>query len=54
MAPSVKGDRDERLHQLAAPIAIRSGIASGAVTGKYDTAHAQTVSGLPIAANDTK
>ena len=49
-----EGDRDERLHQLAAPIAMRFGIVSGAVTGKYDTARAQTVSGLPIAANDTK
>ena len=41
-------------HQAVAPMAMRLGIANGAVTGKNDTARAQTASGLPMAANETK
>ena len=33
---------------------MRLGIANGAVTGRYETSRAHPLSGLPMAANDTK
>src|SRR5262245_42821237 len=41
-------------HQLAEPMAMRAGMAIGALIGSQEMARAQVVPGLPIAAKDTK
>ena len=41
-------------HHAVAPMAMRLGIASGAVAGKKETHLAHVLSGLPIAANEMK
>ena len=41
-------------HQVAAPMAMRVGMAIGAVAGNHDTTRAQVASGLPVAAKHTK
>lgn len=40
-------------HQVASPMEMRVGMASGAVTGNQATSRAQVVPALPIAANET-
>ena len=41
-------------HQAAAPMAMRPGMAIGAVSGKYEIARAKTLLGSPIVANEAK
>ena len=53
MAASVSADATTGSHQVAAPIAMRLGMASGAVSGNQATSRAQVVSTLPMVAKDT-
>ena len=41
-------------HQAAAPMAMRPGMAMGAVSGKYEIARAAALSGCPIVTNEAK
>ena len=41
-------------HQVVAPIAMRPGMAMGAVSGKYEIALAAALSGCPIIVNEAK
>lgn len=54
MVISVRASASTGSHHSVAPMAIRFGIASGAVTGRYDTICAAALSGRPTAANDAK
>lgn len=54
MAATVSIAASNGSHHVAAPMAMRDGMAIGAVAGNHDTSRAQVVSGLPMAANDTK
>ena len=54
MVASARSAATTGSHQVAAPIAMRMGIARGAVIGNHETSCAQRVSALPIAAKDTR
>ena len=41
-------------HQAVAPMAMRPGMALGAVSGKYDSAQAAALLGCPIVMNEAK
>ena len=45
-----EGDGEHGSHQVAAPMAMRLGMANGAVAGKNETSFAQPLSGLPMTA----
>ena len=50
MAAAVSRAATTGSHQVAAPMAIRLGMANGAVGGNQETARAQAVYGLPMVA----
>ena len=54
MVASARSEATTGSHQVAAPIAMRMGIARGAVIGNHETSCAQRVSALPIVAKDTR
>src|SRR5678815_5290939 len=54
IAASVNAAAMAGSHHEAAPMAIRAGMAMGAAMGSHEMARAQAVSGLPMAAKDTK